>query len=179
MGIMNNKTKIINKNFIKPGHKIGVLGNFWGTNKGLSGSEFQTFFENEISGDISIDLEFEKKLQSSIRNLVRSGLIESSHDISLGGLIVALVLSIEKNQLGVEIEKSVPDNWAGALFGEDQSRVIFSYDEKNFNEIKSVLNDIKWEQIGTVTEKNIYFENIFFESEELFLRYNKGFSTDL
>ncbi len=179
MGIMNNKTKIINKNFIKPGHKIGVLGNFWGTNQGLSGSEFQTFFENKISGDISIDLKFEKKLQSSIRNLVRLGLIESSHDISLGGLIVALVLSIEKNQLGVKIEKSVPDNWAGALFGEDQSRVIFSYDEKNFNEIKSVLNDIKWEQIGTVTEKNINFENIFFESKELFLRYNKGFSTDL
>jgi len=179
MGIMNNKTKILNKNFLKPGDKIGVIGNFWGTDQGLSGSEFQSFFENETTGDISIDLEFEKQLQFCIRNLVRLGLIKSSHDLSLGGLIVALVLSTEKNHLGVELEKSVPNNWAGALFGEDQSRVIFSYDEKNYNEISNVLNDIQWEQIGTVTEKNINFENIIFESEDLFIRYNKGFSNDL
>lgn len=179
MGIMNNKTKIISKSFIKPGHKIGIIGNFWGTNIGLSGSEFQSYFENEITGNISIDLLFEKKLQYSVRNLVRSGLIESSHDLSLGGLIVALVVSSEKNQLGVEIEKAVPKNWAGALFGEDQSRVLFSYDEKNYNDIKSVLSDIKWQQIGSVTKKNIKFKNILFESENLFLRYNKGFSSDL
>jgi phosphoribosylformylglycinamidine synthase len=179
MGIMNNKTKIISKSFKKSGHKIGIIGNFWGTNIGLSGSEFQSYFDNKTTGDISIDLQFEKHLQYSVRNLVRSGLIESSHDLSLGGLIVALVVSSEKNHLGVEIEKSVPKNWAGALFGEDQSRVIFSYDERNSNDINNLLIDIEWQQVGSVTEKNIKFENILFESENLFLRYNKGFSTDL
>jgi len=179
MGIMNNKTKIISKSFKKSGHKIGIIGNFWGTNIGLSGSEFQSYFDNKTTGDISIDLQFEKHLQYSVRNLVRSGLIESSHDLSLGGLIVALVVSSEKNHLGVEIEKSVPKNWAGALFGEDQSRVIFSYDERNYNDINNLLIDIEWQQVGSVTEKNIKFENILFESETLFLRYNKGFSTDL
>ena len=34
-------------------------------------------------------------------------------------------------------------------------------------------------EIGTVTDKNIKFENIFIESDSLFMSYNKGFSRDI
>ena len=79
----------------------------------------------------------------------------------------------------VNIDKSIPNNWAGALFGEDQSRIIFSFDPKNEKLIKESLSNVDWEKIGLVSKENIKFENIFFESDDLFLRYNKGFSTDI
>ena len=180
MGIMNKNTNIPSKGFIVPGHKIGILGkNLWGTDLGLSGSEFQRIFDKELSGEISIDLEFEKVIQESIRKLIAENLIKSAHDISLGGFMTALVLSCEKNKLGAEIEKVVPESWAGALFGEDQSRIIFSYDVKDKNKISKILNKIPWSEIGTVTKKNIKFKNILIESDPMFLSYNKGFSRDI
>ncbi|MEC7837629.1 MAG: phosphoribosylformylglycinamidine synthase subunit PurL [Chloroflexota bacterium] len=180
MGIMNKDIKIPSKGFIKKGHKIGVIGkNVWGTNIGLSGSEFQRIFDKDLSGEISIDLNFEKKIQENIRNLITKNLIVSAHDVSAGGLITAMILCCEQNKLGATIDKNIPENWAGALFGEDQSRIIFSYEEKHKIEISRILNDTNWHEIGTVTDKNIKFENILLESDKLFLSYNKGFSSDI
>ena len=180
MGIMSKKIRIPDKGFSKEGHKIGVMGkNAWGTNIGLSGSEFQRIFDKDLSGEISIDLSFEKIIQENIRTLISKNLIMSAHDVSVGGLITALILSCEQNNLGAQIDKSIPDNWAGALFGEDQSRIIFSYEEKDKNKISNILNDSDWHEIGTVTNRNIKFENILLESDSLFLRYNKGFSRDI
>ena len=65
------------------------------------------------------------------------------------------------------------------MFGEDQSRIIFSYNPKNENKIKKKLSNINWENIGVVSKENIKFGNILLESEELILRYNKGFSVDI
>ncbi len=180
MGIMSSQTKIISKSFLSEGDHVAIIGkSMWGTDLGLSGSEFQSYFDKSLSGEIMIDLEFEEKMQKKIRNLIKNNLINSATDISLGGLIISLIKSCEKNKLGININKSIPNNWAGALFGEDQSRIIFSYNPKNENNIKKKLNNINWENIGVVTKENIKFRNILLESEELIIRYNKGFSVDI
>ena len=180
MGIMSSQTKIITKSFVSEGDYVAIIGkSMWGSDLGLSGSEFQSYFDRSISGEIMIDLEFEEKIQNKIRNLIKNNLINSATDISLGGLIISLIKSCEKNKLGVNINKSIPNNWAGALFGEDQSRIIFSYNPKNENKIKKKLSNINWENIGVVSKENIKFGNILLESEELILRYNKGFSVDI
>ncbi|MAU25043.1 MAG: phosphoribosylformylglycinamidine synthase subunit PurL [Dehalococcoidia bacterium] len=180
MGIMDKNIKVPKKGFISEGDKIGLLGkSLWGTDIGLSGSEFQRIFDKDLSGEIYIDLKFEKIIQENIRTLVHKNLINSAHDISIGGLMSAIILCCEQNNLGAKIDKKIPENWAGSLFGEDQSRIIFSYDEENKKEISKLLNKSNWMEIGTVTEKNIKFENIFIESDSLFMSYNKGFSRDI
>ena len=180
MGIMDKNIKVPKKGFISQGDKIGLLGkNLWGSDIGLSGSEFQRIFDKDLSGEISIDLKFEKLIQENIRTLVHKNLINSAHDISIGGLMSAIILCCEQNNLGAKIDKKIPENWAGSLFGEDQSRIIFSYEEENKKEISKLLNKSNWMEIGTVTDKNIKFENIFIESDSLFMSYNKGFSRDI
>ena len=180
MGIMDKNIKVPKKGFISEGDKIGLLGkSLWGTDIGLSGSEFQRIFDKDLSGEIYIDLKFEKIIQENIRTLVHKNLINSAHDISIGGLMSAIILCCEQNNLGAKIDEKIPENWAGSLFGEDQSRIIFSYDEENKKEISKLLNKSNWMEIGTVTEKNIKFENIFIESDSLFMSYNKGFSRDI
>ena len=74
---------------------------------------------------------------------------------------------------------SVPNSWAGALFGEDPTRILFSFKEEDKSKISEILGNESWKEIGTVTEKNIKFENILIESEPLILSYNKGFSKDI
>ncbi len=180
MGIMDKNIKVPKKGFISEGDKIGLLGkSLWGTDIGLSGSEFQRIFDKDLSGEIYIDLKFEKIIQENIRTLVHKNLINSAHDISIGGLMSAIILCCEQNNLGAKIDKKIPENWAGSLFGEDQSRIIFSYEEENKKEISKLLNKSNWMEIGTVTDKNIKFENIFIESDSLFMSYNKGFSRDI
>ena len=180
MGIMDKTIKTPKKAFRENGDKIGFIGKeIWGSDSGLSGSEFQRIFENELSGNITIDLNFEKEIQEKIRKLIKNNLVISAHDVSMGGFITALVLCCEKNNLGAELNMSVPDSWAGALFGEDPSRILFSFKEEDKSKISEILGNESWREIGTVIEKNIKFENILIESEPLILSYNKGFSNDI
>ena len=145
----------------------------------MSGSEFQNIISNNAKGELFFDIDYEIVLQRQIRRLTDNNLIESAHDTSLGGIIVALIKACNSNNLGIEINKNLPEDWAPAMFGEDQSRVIFSFKAENKEKISNVLADFDWEEIGIVTSKDIIFKNITFETDNLLKNYNKGFSTKL
>ena len=180
MGIMNKKNKIPSLGFNKTGDSVGLLGKkFWGSTKGLSGSEFQNIISNNAKGELFFDIDYEIVLQRYLRRLTDNNLIESAHDTSLGGIIIALIKACNSNNLGIEINKNLPEDWAPAMFGEDQSRVIFSFKAENKEKISNVLADFDWEEIGIVTSKDIIFKNITFETDNLLKNYNKGFSTKL
>jgi phosphoribosylformylglycinamidine synthase len=180
MGIMNKTNKIPSLGFNKIGDLVGLLGKkFWGSTKGLSGSEFQNIISNNSNGELIFDIDYEIILQKQIRTLADNNLIESAHDTSLGGIIVSLIKACNSKHLGVEINKHLPEDWASAMFGEDQSRVIFSFKANNKEKIAKVLADFDWEEIGMVTSKDIIFKNITFETDNLLKNYNKGFSTKL
>jgi phosphoribosylformylglycinamidine synthase len=51
----------------------------------------------------ALDLDYEKRIQGAIREVVRAGLAESSHDLSDGGLAVALAESAQAG-VGARIE---------------------------------------------------------------------------
>ena len=86
-------------------------------------------------------------------------MVYSVHDVSNGGLIVALSeMSIGSN-FGVKINKSKKlRNLAQYFFGEDQGRYILEIDKKNLIKIEKILakNNIYYENIG-ITQKD-YFE---------------------
>ena len=180
MGIMNKTNKIPSLGFNKIGDLVGLLGKkFWGSTEGLSGSEFQNIISNNSEGELIFDIDYEIVLQRQIRTLADNNLIESAHDTSLGGIMVSLIKACNSKDLGVEINKHIPEDWAPAMFGEDQSRVIFSFKANNKEKIAKVLEDSDWEEIGMVTSKDIIFKNITFETDNLLKNYNKGFSTKL
>ena len=180
MGIMNKTNKIPSLGFNKIGDLVGLLGKkFWGSTEGLSGSEFQNIISNNSKGELIFDIDYEIVLQRQIRTLADNNLIESAHDTSLGGIMVSLIKACNSKHLGVEINKHLPEDWAPAMFGEDQSRVIFSFKANNKEKIAKVLEDSDWEEIGMVTSKDIIFKNITFETDNLLKNYNKGFSTKL
>ncbi len=85
----------------------------------------------KISGtSISIDLEAEARLQKLVLDLARHQLLQSAHDLSDGGLAIALAESCASipefagEQIGATID--LPDVDLTILFGEAPSRVLVS-----------------------------------------------------
>lgn len=97
----------------------------------IGGSEYLATIHGTVSGIAPpIDMVIEKGVQGACLEAIRGGFVHSAHDISDGGLAVALAeccFAGPGRSLGVTA--NVPDEALRAdfsLFGEDQSRIIVS-----------------------------------------------------
>jgi len=98
-----------------------------------------------------VNLFNEKNNGLSIQTLISKKLVNSVHDISSGGIIVALSEMCISGKIGAKIE--IPhDNISPHeyLFGEDQSRYLIEISEKNKIEASKILekNSVYYEIIG-------------------------------
>ena len=109
-----------------------------------------------------VNLRNEKNNGECLLKLINKNLILSSHDISTGGLIVALAeMSIGSN-IGVKIHKPKRlTNSINYFFGEDQARYLIEINNKDLPKVDKILKD-----------NNVFYENIgitqsdFFEIED-------------
>ena len=106
-----------------------------------------------------INLLNEKNNGEVVIELISKKLVLSAHDVSNGGLIVALSEMCMGSHLGVKIQK--PKKLGSLIeyfFGEDQGRYLLEIDKKNLDKVKKILknSNIYYENIGS-TQKN-HFE---------------------
>ncbi len=97
------------------------------------------------------DLEEEYQLQETIIRLNKGKQLLSAHDISEGGLFVALVESCMHSNLGFEVntqEGIRKDAW---LFGESQSRVVVSVRPQDQAKFEAALGDQAFTLLGKVS----------------------------
>jgi phosphoribosylformylglycinamidine (FGAM) synthase-like enzyme len=73
----------------------------------------------------ALDMDYEKRVQAATREMVNGGFVESAHDVSDGGLAVALAESSLEG-IGAAIEFSTGLAPEFALFHEGPSRVLIS-----------------------------------------------------
>src|SRR5438874_3040096 len=138
----------------------------------LGGSQYlKVCYGLKIGPPPHVDLAHEIKVQNTIRDLIRRGLVKSAHDCSEGGLAVALAESCfnPEKLFGAEMELTRNDGLpaveqtvtAGkpslldvcvALFNESQSRIVISVTPENLENIVSVLRerDVLFQQLGKV-----------------------------
>ena len=106
-----------------------------------------------------INLLNEKNNGEYLLELINKNLILSSHDVSNGGLIIALAEMAMTSNFGAKIYKPKKlSNLSEYLFGEDQARYIVEVEKKDLPQTEKILKDgnIFYENIG-YTQKN-YFE---------------------
>jgi phosphoribosylformylglycinamidine synthase len=93
----------------------------------LGGSEYVCRHTGEVKGPPPrLDLALEARLQGLVLALIRDGLVASAHDVSEGGLAVALAECCAT--IGATIDLSDHEPLPAALFGEAPSRVIVTVD---------------------------------------------------
>jgi phosphoribosylformylglycinamidine synthase len=127
LGIIDDIAHITGSNFKSAGDVIALVGT---TKNELGGSEYVKEIHGLITGNApSIDLDFEKRLQRFILEAIKNDLIKSAHDISEGGLAVALAeccFGDREHLLGAKVTFQLDLRADAHYFGESQSRVILS-----------------------------------------------------
>ena len=127
VGLIENIDKMMTSYFKNEGDLIIILGK---DKYEIGGSEYLNRIHKQIKGNApELSLEDEKKICDLVLSLIDKGLIKSAHDVSDGGLAVALaeacVMNREK-QIGCEININVKGRKDFAMFSESQSRIIIS-----------------------------------------------------
>ncbi len=157
VGLIKDLKKIYNNKFKKIDSEIIIIGKTFGH---LGQSVFMNELYNLQDGTPpDVNLLNEKNNGEIILELINKNLINSVHDISTGGIILALAEMSLSSQIGIKINK--PKKISSILeyfFGEDQSRYLIEVDKSNSSKIEKLFkdNNVYFDIIG-VTQKD-YFE---------------------
>lgn len=176
VGIVEEIDKRMDSGFNEEGAKIFCMGKTKGE---IGGSLYLKVMYNEKRGKVPrVNLDNEKKLGECLRSLIKKRIISSAHDVSEGGLAVALIeSSFRYPELQYGFSVSLP--WKGRpdflLFGEEPGRVVVSVNISKLSAFKSECK--KWKipvyYLGEVSKGKLEVKDAFyFPFEELFHRWN-------
>jgi len=161
VGLIKNLDNVMTKNFKEIGNHILIIGKTLGH---LNQSEFFREVLNFKEGPPpDTNLFNEKNNGLAILNLISNKLVSSVHDVSSGGILLALSEMGIQNKIGALIK--LPKNNVKIheyLFGEDQSRYIIEVKERNMKKTSKILkdNNIYFEKIGITQKSFIEIKNI-------------------
>ncbi len=121
---------------------------------GIDGSEYLSFLHGLTAGDApDLDLEFEAKLQNAVLDVIHKGWIASAHDLSDGGLAVALMEKSIFSGLGARVTLDLPgQSTTEQLFSEAQSGILLSVAPEKLQLVSQTLteSEIPVFHLGTV-----------------------------
>ncbi len=158
------ETHVIQSGFRQAGDHIYLLSpkdwNFRAGHEEIGGTEYLSSIHGQTIGDAPhMDLVEECAVHAAALALIRSGMIASVHDVSDGGLLVALAEGVLfAEALGADVHLSPRGEFRldALLFGEAQSRIIFSVAGSDAAQIQTILlehPDVQWTRLGTVQSK--------------------------
>ncbi len=126
VGLLPEVDKSVGIGFTAPGQAlilIGQEGNWLGQSLYL-----WELFGRAEGAPPPVDLAAERRNGDFVRGLIRAGRVAACHDVSDGGLLVAVAEMAMASGIGVEISAEGPHPHA-ALFGEDQGRYVLAVAE--------------------------------------------------
>ncbi|WP_069798910.1 phosphoribosylformylglycinamidine synthase subunit PurL [Tepidibacillus sp. HK-1] len=140
VGLIRDTDYITTQGFKQIGDQILLLGD---TYDELMGTEFQKLISGKVEGrPPTIDLEKEKKVHEVVLRAIREGVVHSAHDVSDGGLAVALAESSISGNLGASITLTDELGPTSFLFSESQSRVILSVSSNDVEKVRNIALEI-------------------------------------
>ena len=156
VGVLENIARRCAPAFQNSGRSILLLGR-----SPISPEEFAiTFGSSQYAQTIlgtlwglppAINLDLEKRVQACCRRLIAEGLAESAHDVSDGGLAVALAECCLGRGIGAAVELPSGADRREWLFAEDPSRILLSVAGNWIADAKRIAGEynIAVESIGT------------------------------
>ncbi len=126
------------------GDRLMVIGP---RGKGLSGSAW-AFARNARNGQLNkVDYEIHERVCQTVRMLVNQGLVTAIHDISSGGLAVAVAEMAVQSGVGCSLAR-VSD--IESMFSESPSRVVIAVDPEQMQSVEEIIRnqDIPSARIG-------------------------------
>ncbi len=160
IGIVEDKKHITTIPFKQKGDLIYMLGE---NRNDISSSQYLVHIHGvEASSTPFFSLEEEYTLQEQIKMTIRKDLLASAHDVSEGGLFVALMEKAMSSDLGFDITSDSAIRPDAYLFGECQSRVVVTVNpekEDAFIDLM-MLNGVEFDLLGHVTKGSIRIDDV-------------------
>ncbi len=109
---------------------------------GLGGSEYLKTFHDLVTGTLPpIDLDLEAKLQQTVLEAIRAGLITAAHDLSDGGLAVAIAEMCIFSEMGAEVDvDELGPSTFDTLFSEAPSGIVLTLKPENEEKIEALFD---------------------------------------
>ncbi|RUY99110.1 phosphoribosylformylglycinamidine synthase subunit PurL, partial [Mesorhizobium sp. M7A.F.Ca.CA.002.15.1.1] len=127
VGLIADWSKMVRAGFAAEGQMILLVGApaSWGTHLG------QSVYFRDIHGRTDgppppVDLEHEKRVGDHVRALIASGIVTAAHDVSDGGIAVALAEMVMASGIGATVPGLVGTDPIPVWFGEDQGRYLLT-----------------------------------------------------
>ncbi len=185
LGEIENMDHITDAAFKAEGDEIYLLGE---TKGHIGGSEYLSLIHGLAVGDApAIDLKAERSVQDTVLRLIHAGLVKSAHDVSDGGLAIALaeccLATVQTGRpLGARIQVKAGIRNDHFLFGEDQSRIVISVAEGNGDQIDRACSqaNVPVQRIGTVRGTRLEINEVVNAGvEEMAQRFNESLEKQL
>ncbi|MCS7174907.1 phosphoribosylformylglycinamidine synthase subunit PurL [Pseudothermotoga sp.] len=139
VGIIEDLSKICSAAFKRSNDLIVLLGPL---ESGESLCEYVRLIHGIEDAPVpTIDLMFEKRLHRALLRAIKKDLLSSAHDVSEGGLAVALAECCILGNVGASCEIESRSRTDFLLFGERPSRIVASLSEENLSEFARLMND--------------------------------------
>jgi len=164
LGIVENKEHITGLGFRNHDDLIYLLGQ---PRNDINCSEYLVAYHDvKLSPAPQFDLDEEYSVQEALKKLIRQGFVESAHDVSEGGLFVALFESARVNGLGFSVATYPGIRKDAFLFGESQSRIIVTVKASAGSTLEDQLtrDGIKFSLLGKVQGIEAVIDGVSFDT---------------
>ena len=140
LGLIEDARRYVGAAFQDEGDAVVLLGEAEPT---LGGSLYLVALQGQVAGRLpELDLGAEARLQGLLVEAAASGLLRSAHDLSDGGLAVALAESAILGRIGAALELELGERPEKALFAEGQSRAVVSVAPSDLDDLLRLAGDL-------------------------------------
>jgi len=164
LGVMPDTDTLMTLDFKAEGDYIYLIG---ASHNDIASSHYLASYHGiKASPAPYFDLDEEYETQQAIKQLIRKKLIASAHDVSDGGLYIALAESAIAGNLGFAIDTDSEIRKDAFLFGEAQGRVVVSVKpelQEAFVEFMA-LTEIEFSLLGAVTKNGFVVDGDLYDT---------------
>ena len=153
VGLLKQLEKAVGNRFTADGQVIYLLGKTAGH---LGGSLYQrdVLGNDDVFAPPPVDLGVEAEHGALVRDAIDKGFIAAAHDISDGGLAVAVAEMCIGNQIGAEITLNGD---TGFWFGEDQGRYVLAVAPEDVAAFEALADGLPLAKIGVTGGAELKF----------------------
>jgi len=157
VGLIKDYKKMITMDFKEVDNIVLVIGK---TEGHIDQSLFARNILDEKNGPPpEINLFNEKNNGETLLKLINSDLVQSAHDVSVGGIITAVSKMCIQGNKGINLKKpKYLINEIEYFFAEDQGRYIIEITKKDLKKVTDILNKnaVHFDELGTVNENELF-----------------------
>ncbi len=160
VGLIKDYKNMITMDFKEVDNLVLVIGK---TEGHIDQSLFaRTILDEKNGPPPEVNLFNEKNNGETLLKLIDNKLIKSAHDVSLGGIITAVVKMCIKGNKGINIKKpKYLINEIEYLFAEDQGRYIIEINNRDLKKVADILNKnaVHFDELGTIIKNELYIND--------------------